>query len=113
MHTFIIIKMIILVPMGGKGSRFAKAGYEINKACIPTTDRHTGRTLPMVVCAMKDIPGIDNTENKIICIDREFHQANGTEEIIQQHFNKVVFIILRIIHIRKLVNILLLLKIMS
>ena len=84
--------MIILVPMGGKGSRFAKAGYEINKACIPTTDRHTGRTLPMVVCAMKDIPGIDNSENKIICIDREFHQANGTEEIIQQHFNKVVFI---------------------
>ncbi|MDG1436743.1 MAG: hypothetical protein P8P83_03030 [Rickettsiaceae bacterium] len=31
--------MIILIPMGGKGTRFADAGYTINKACIPTTDR--------------------------------------------------------------------------
>ena len=58
--------MIILIPMGGHGTRFSQAGYTINKACIPTTDRHTGRTLPMVVCAMHDIPGIHNQSHKIM-----------------------------------------------
>jgi dTDP-glucose pyrophosphorylase len=84
--------MIILVPMGGKGSRFSKAGYKTNKASILTTDRHTGVKLPMVVCAMKDIPGTNNSKNKIVCIDRELHQKNGTEEIIRKHFKEVIFI---------------------
>ena len=58
--------MIILIPMGGKGSRFTDAGYVTNKACIETTDRHSGNILPMILCAMKDIPGIDDQQNKIM-----------------------------------------------
>jgi dTDP-glucose pyrophosphorylase len=84
--------MIILIPMGGKGSRFSDAGYKINKACIPTTDRHTGEKLPMVICAMKDIPGINDPKNKIICVDRDFHETNGTEKVIQKFFPNTTFI---------------------
>ena len=84
--------MIILIPMGGKGIRFANAGYKISKACIPTTDRHTGQKLPMVVCAMKDIPEINNTKNKIICVNRDFHKTNGTEKIILNFFPNTTFI---------------------
>ena len=84
--------MIILIPMGGKGTRFSDAGYKINKACIPTTDRHSGEKLPMVVCAMKDIPGIDDLANKIICVDRDFHKINGTEETIHKFFPNTIFI---------------------
>jgi len=84
--------MIILIPMGGKGSRFSDAGYLTNKACILTTDRHTQKKLPMIICAMKDIPQIDNINNKIICIDRDFHKTNGTEDIILQYFPNAIFI---------------------
>lgn len=84
--------MIILVPMGGKGTRFSNAGYTTNKACIPTTDRHSGQKLPMIVCALKDMPGINDPENKIICVDRDLHENNGTERIILEHFPNVVFI---------------------
>ena len=84
--------MIVLVPMGGMGTRFSDAGYTINKACIPTTDRHTGQKIPMVVCAMKDIVGINDPKNTIICVDRDFHQKNGTESVIQEYFPKTIFI---------------------
>jgi len=84
--------MIILIPMGGKGSRFTEAGYKLNKACIPTTDRHTGKKLPMVICAMKYIPDIDKKESKIICVDRDFHQTNGTEAQIREFYPNTVFI---------------------
>ncbi len=84
--------MIILIPMGGHGSRFAQAGYKINKACIPTTDRHSGQKLPMVVCAMQDIPGIHDPNNKIICVDRDFHATDGTEKTILEFFPNAVFI---------------------
>jgi NDP-sugar pyrophosphorylase family protein len=84
--------MIILIPMGGFGTRFTQAGYTINKACIPTTYRSTGKKLPMVVCAMSDIPGIYDKQNKIICVNRSFHADNGTEEIIKQNFAQTVFI---------------------
>lgn len=84
--------MIILVPMGGKGTRFSDAGYTTNKACIPTTDRHSGQKLPMVVCALKDMPGVNEPKNKIICVDRDFHEANGTESTIREYFPHTVFI---------------------
>jgi len=84
--------MIILIPMGGKGTRFTDAGYKLNKACIPTTDRHTGQKQPMIVCAMKDMPGISNKKNKIICINRDFHESNGTEKIIKKIFPQTIFI---------------------
>lgn len=84
--------MIILVPMGGHGSRFTQAGYTLNKACIPTTNRHTGQKLPMVVCAMQDIPGIHDPQNQIICVDRDFHEKDNTEAIIKQFFPQTIFI---------------------
>ena len=84
--------MIILLPMGGKGSRFVDAGYTTNKACIPTIDRHSGKKLPMVICAMKDIPGIYDTKNKIICVDLPLHKENGTEKIILDIFPNTTFI---------------------
>ena len=84
--------MIILMPMGGKGSRFTKAGYTTNKACLPITDRHSGKKLQMVICAMKDIPGIHHPQNKIICIDLPLHKTNGTEQVIRDFFPNTIFI---------------------
>jgi len=84
--------MIILIPMGGEGSRFKEAGYITNKACIPLTDRHTGQKLPMIVCSMKDMPEISNIDNKVICIDRDFHKINGTEDVILKYFPNTIFI---------------------
>jgi len=40
-------KMIILVPMGGKGSRFEKKGYKVNKSILPVTSRFDGSSNPM------------------------------------------------------------------
>lgn len=84
--------MIVLIPMGGKGSRFTDAGYKENKACILTTDRYSGKKLPMIVCAMQDIPYIHDKNTKIICVDREFHAENGTEAEILKHFPNTTFI---------------------
>ena len=84
--------MIILIPMGGKGSRFVDAGYTINKASLLTTDRHSGKKLPMVLCAMKDIPGIYNPKNKIICVDLPLHKENGIEKVILDVFPNTIFI---------------------
>lgn len=84
--------MNILIPMGGRGQRFKDAGYTIGKPCIPTTDRHTGQKLPMVVCAIKDIPGVEDPKNKLVCVDRDFHGEDGTEDTIRQHFPHVEFI---------------------
>jgi len=84
--------MIILIPMGGKGTRFTDAGYKTNKACLNTFDRHSGSELPMIVCAMKDIPGIYNKNNQIVCVDRIFHEKNGIEKIISNEFKNTTFI---------------------
>ena len=84
--------MIILIPMGGKGYRFKDAGYAINKACIPTIDRHSGKKLPMILCAMKDIHGIHHPKNKIICVDLPLHKENGTEKAILNVFPNTIFI---------------------
>ena len=84
--------LIVLLPMGGHGTRFSDAGYKTNKASILTTDRHTMRKLPMVICAMKDIPGIENKAAKIICVDRLLHEKDGTEGLISNFFPSTLFI---------------------
>ena len=84
--------MIILIPMGGKGTRFLDAGYTTDKASIATTDRHTGKKFPMIICAMKDIPDISQESNKIICVDRKFHEENGLEQVILDEFANTLFI---------------------
>lgn len=84
--------MIVLIPMGGFGSRFVSAGYTINKPCIPTIDRHTGAEIPMVVAAMQDIPGISSPDTVIICVNRDFHAKDGTEAAILERFPGTIFI---------------------
>ena len=78
--------------MGGFGSRFVEAGYTKNKPCIPTYDRHIDATSNMVVASMRDIPGIFDEDTKIICVNRQFHADDGTEEAIKEVFPKTIFI---------------------
>ena len=84
--------MIILVPMGGKGSRFQREGYKTNKAEIPVIDRHSGKELPMILCALKDIPWLSNKNNKLICVDKLEHQISGLESKIKKTYPQSVFI---------------------
>ena len=84
--------MIILIPMGGEGSRFKNAGYKENKTNILVTDRFTGKKTPMILAAMNDIPAITNTENKIICINRKYHEEDGTEALIKDSYPNSLFI---------------------
>ena len=84
--------MNIIVPMAGAGQRFADEGYKISKPAIPTIDRRTGKELPMVVCATKDLPGVDEDGRNVIYIDRTFHKEDGVESIIQEYYPQAAFI---------------------
>lgn len=84
--------MIVLIPMGGLGTRFRDAGYLINKPSIPTFDRNTGKTVKMIIAAMNDIPKINDPETKIICINRDFHAVDGTEAAILEQFPQTIFV---------------------
>jgi dTDP-glucose pyrophosphorylase len=84
--------MIILIPMAGAGSRFAKAGYEISKPVIPTTNRKTGEKIPMVVAATNDVPNVKDVGTKVVYIDRDFHKKEGVEEEIKRYYPDATFI---------------------
>jgi len=84
--------MNIIMPMAGAGQRFADAGYKIHKPAIPTIDYRTGRKLPMVVCAVMDLPGVEKSGKNVTYIDRTFHKASGVEDIIKEHYPKADFI---------------------
>ena len=84
--------MIILIPMAGAGSRFAKEGYKESKPVILTTDRKSGEKIPMVVAATNDIPNSKKANTKIIYIDRDFHKNSGVEEKIKEHYPNAHFI---------------------
>lgn len=84
--------MKILVPMGGFGSRFKDAGYQLNKPSIPTFDRRSNVALPMVIAAMRDMPQISDPSTKLICVNRDFHSTDGTEDAIRQYFPDTVFV---------------------
>lgn len=84
--------MKILIPMAGAGQRFSDAGYKIHKPAIPTYDRRTGKKLPMVVCAVLDLPGVEKEGSNVIFIDRTFHREDGVEEEIKNYFPKALFI---------------------
>lgn len=84
--------MNIIIPMAGAGQRFADEGYKISKPAIPTTDRRTGKELPMVVCATMDLPGLMPDGSNVTYIDRTFHRAGGVEDIIKRHFPHSHFI---------------------
>lgn len=84
--------MKIIIPMAGAGQRFADAGYTTHKPAIPTYDRRTGKKLPMVVCAVLDLPGVEQDGSNVIFIDRTFHKEEGVEDEIRKHFPKAQFI---------------------
>lgn len=84
--------MKILIPMAGEGKRFTDAGYKVSKPAILTYDRRTGNKIPMVVCAVLDLPGVEKDGNNLIFIDRLFHKAAGVEVEIKKFFPKAQFI---------------------
>ncbi len=87
-------KTNILIPMAGEGKRFADEGYSLSKPAIPTTSHLTGEKLPMVVCAVKDVPFVREDGSNVIFVDRTHHQTSGVEDIIRQSFPKAQFITL-------------------
>ena len=84
--------MNILIPMAGAGSRFVKEGYAKHKPVILVTNRRDGKKIPMVVAATKDLPGANESENKIIYVDRDFHKNDGVEDEIKNFFPVAKFI---------------------
>ena len=84
--------MKILVPMGGKSSRFFDRGYKVNKVLLGVTNRHNGKTYPMALSALKDIPWIKSKGNELICVNSYEHSKNGLEKQILKEFPNTVFI---------------------
>ncbi|NLL79613.1 MAG: nucleotidyltransferase [Clostridiales bacterium] len=84
--------MKILIPMAGAGQRFMDAGYKVHKPAILTYDRRTGKKIPMVVCAVLDLPGVEPDGSNVIFIDRLFHKEEGVEEEIRKYFPKAQFV---------------------
>ncbi|MDC1131826.1 hypothetical protein OAT59_04495 [Gammaproteobacteria bacterium] len=84
--------MIVLIPMGGKGSRFTEEGYRLNKALIPVTSRHSGKKHPMALSALIDIPWCKLKSTKIICVNSLEHAVDGLEKKIKIFFAGTIFI---------------------
>ncbi len=84
--------MNIIIPMAGAGKRFTDAGYAVSKPALPTIDRRTGRLLPMVVCAVLDLPGVESGGANVTLMERSFHKSDGTEDAIKRVFPKASFI---------------------
>ncbi len=82
----------ILIPMAGEGRRFRDVGYQVSKPAIPTYDRHTGGTAPMVVCATKDLPGVGEKGANVLYVDRDFHEKDGTEALIRETYPECRFL---------------------
>lgn len=82
----------IIIPMAGGGKRFSDQGYKTHKPAIPTIDRRTGQKLPMVVCAVLDLPGVEKDGSNVVFIDRDFHRQDGVEDAIRREFDKARFI---------------------
>ena len=84
--------MKILIPMAGAGKRFADQGYPVHKPLIPTIDRRSGKTFPMVICATLDLPGIEPGGGNLIYVDRDFHKRQGIEDSIREFYPLASFI---------------------
>lgn len=84
--------MQILIPMAGSGRKFKDAGYKTHQIALPVFDRHTGKKLPMVVCAAMDLPGVEDDGKNIIFVDRTFHKESGIEDRIRRYFPGAKFI---------------------
>lgn len=84
--------MQILIPMAGEGSRFQKEGYTVSKPAIQTTYLGDLTKYPMVVCATKHLPDVEDGGANIIYIDRDFHKRDGVEDIILKSYPQATFI---------------------
>lgn len=79
--------MNILIPMAGAGSRFVDAGYTLHKPLISVSSRRQDQQIPMVVAAVDDLPvAIDSPENELHFVIRDFHVADGVNEVLRAHF---------------------------
>jgi hypothetical protein len=47
----------------------------------------------MILCAMQDIPNINNKDTTIICISRDFHETNGLNNCIRAKYPNSIFLI--------------------
>lgn len=86
--------MNILIPMAGAGSRFVQEGYTQHKPVIPTTQRHMGVSVPMVVAAVSDLPVDANAPDcNLIFIVRDFHVTDGVTDAIRSYYPNAQFVI--------------------
>lgn len=83
--------MRILIPMAGDGKRFKDAGYKENKAVLPMVYRRTGEECPMVVCSVKDLPGVEDDGKNIAFIVRDFHIQQGVDTYIRKWYKNSTF----------------------
>lgn len=88
-------EMKILLPMAGEGKRFQDAGYTANKAVLPMIYRKTGGKCPMVVCSVKDLPGIEERGGNIAFIMRDFHLEMGVDGEIRKWYPDAHFYMVR------------------
>ena len=86
------MEMIVLMPIGGKSSRFKNAGYKINKSIMPVTDRFTGKKILMTLAALKDIPWLQKKSTQLICVGTHEHKHNGLEKKICNLYPGTIFI---------------------
>lgn len=84
--------MKILIPMAGEGSRFKDVGYETPKPLLMTFDKETKQNQPMILCAVNSIP--ESEDSQIIFVDRDFHKAQGIEDVLKKRWPKSQFITL-------------------
>ncbi len=85
--------MNILIPMAGAGSRFIDAGYKQHKPVIPVSSRWVNKTVPMVVAAAEDLPvDLDDPENNLIFVVRDFHLEAGVDQILLKRFPRAHFV---------------------
>jgi len=82
----------ILIPMAGVGKRFADAGYQLLKPAILTTDWRTGKKLPMVLCALKDLPCTSYDLRRAIFVVRNTPEKSMLETQIKKFSPKARFV---------------------
>jgi len=79
--------MNIVVPMAGRGSRFADAGIETPKPLIDVAGE------PMLTWALKSLAGIEASQ-MIFIILREHDQTYGLSSLLREHYPEAEIVLL-------------------
>ena len=74
---------INLIPLAGRGKRFADEGYKLPKPVVPVDG------VPMVVAAAKSLPSADKTV--FICLKEHIKKYHIDKEI-KKYFPKAVIV---------------------